>query len=139
MLYATIEESKASTSTVDSKILKKYMRFSVFLSVTGLHFRAYILLLDRYGLRSIQVPIWALIALIVTTSNKALELPFPLLCLNSCRYVQNETRAGLLNLCSGLIASDISPSPDQSAVAEHELFSVIQICLRAVMNYACCP
>lgn len=93
--------------------------------MTDLHFRAYILLLDRYGLRSTQVPIRALTAFIVTTSDKALELPFPLPCLHSCRYVQNETRAGLLNLCSGLIASDISPSPDQSAVAEHDLFSVI--------------
>lgn len=72
-----------------------------------------------------QAPIWGLTALIVTTPDKALGLPFPLPRLHSCRYVQNETREGLLNLCSGLIASDISPSPDQSAVAEHELLSVI--------------
>lgn len=72
-----------------------------------------------------QVPIWGLTALIVTAPDKALGLPFSLPCLHSCRYVQNETRVDLLNLCSGLIASDISPSSDQSAVAEHELFSVI--------------
>lgn len=60
----------------------------------------------------------------VTTPDKALGLPFLLPCLHSCTYVQNGTRAGLLNLCAGLIAPDVSPSPNQSAVAEREFFSV---------------
>lgn len=60
----------------------------------------------------------------VTTPDKALGLHIPLPCLHSCRYVQNETRAGLLNLFSGSIASDLSPSPDRSTVAEHEFFRV---------------
>jgi len=62
---------------------------------------------------------------VITTSDKALGFPFSLPCLYLCIYMQNKTRVGLLNCCSGLIASDISPSSDQSAVTEHELFNVM--------------
>lgn len=63
--------------------------------------------------------------MVITTSDKALGFPFSLPCLYLCIYVQNKTRVCLLNLCSGLIASDISPSSDLSAVSKHELFDVI--------------
>jgi len=71
-----------------------------------------------------QVLIWGLTALKSTTPDKALGLPFPLACLHSGRHVQNGTRAGWLNLCSGLIVSDTSPSPGQSTAAEHVQYNL---------------
>lgn len=40
LLYAAIQESKASICTVASEICKNYKRFSVFLLMTDLHVRA---------------------------------------------------------------------------------------------------
>lgn len=64
-----------------------------------------------------QAAIWRLTAFIVTSPDKAF-IPFPLPCLHSYRLVQNETTVILLHFCAVLIGSEISPSLDESAVAE---------------------